>query len=133
MTVHSRAPVREVKGVSWANEWDQPLGAPVENWRPASRPDGHVLCGRFCTLEQLSVGRHGRDLYTANSADKDGRMWTYLAHGPFVGYSDYEAWLAAAAAGRDPFFTTKIQGSGLGLTISAHIIADHRGLIEVES
>ncbi len=32
-----------------------------------------------------------------------------------------------------PFFTTKIQGSGLGLTISAHIIADHRGLIEVES
>lgn len=33
----------------------------------------------------------------------------------------------------DPFFTTKAQGSGLGLTTSARIIADHKGLIEVES
>jgi two-component system nitrogen regulation sensor histidine kinase GlnL len=33
----------------------------------------------------------------------------------------------------DPFVTTKISGSGLGLALVAKIIADHGGVIECES
>jgi two-component system nitrogen regulation sensor histidine kinase GlnL len=33
----------------------------------------------------------------------------------------------------DPFVTSKSSGSGLGLALVAKIVADHGGLIEVES
>jgi two-component system nitrogen regulation sensor histidine kinase GlnL len=32
-----------------------------------------------------------------------------------------------------PFFSTKVQGTGLGLTICHKIVAEHRGMIKVES
>lgn len=33
----------------------------------------------------------------------------------------------------DPFFSTKLHGTGLGLTVSHKIIQDHNGLMEIES
>ncbi|RYF45511.1 MAG: hypothetical protein EOO38_15900 [Cytophagaceae bacterium] len=33
----------------------------------------------------------------------------------------------------NPFFSTKVSGSGLGLAVTKKIIADHRGWIDVES
>ena len=33
----------------------------------------------------------------------------------------------------EPFLTTKVSGSGLGLALAAKIIGDHGGLIEIES
>lgn len=33
----------------------------------------------------------------------------------------------------DPFFSTKVSGSGLGLAVTKRIIADHNGLIDVQS
>ena len=126
------------KDSTWYNEWGQPVGAPLADWRPPSRPDGRVLCGRFCTLERLSVERHGRDLYAANGAAKDGRMWTYLAHGPFADYADYEAWLRSASAGADPYFYAICVPTGPGVFravgLAAYLrIAPEAGSIEVGS
>jgi two-component system nitrogen regulation sensor histidine kinase GlnL len=33
----------------------------------------------------------------------------------------------------EPFLTTKVTGSGLGLALAAKIIGDHGGLIEIDS
>ena len=33
----------------------------------------------------------------------------------------------------EPFLTTKVSGSGLGLALAAKIVGDHGGLIEIDS
>jgi RimJ/RimL family protein N-acetyltransferase len=54
--------------------------------------------GRFCRVVTLDPELHAADLYSANSEDKEGRMWSYLAYGPFSKFEDYlakmnESWL----------------------------------------
>lgn len=39
----------------------------------------------------LKVEEHAIDLYRANSEDRQGRMWRYLAYGPFASFEDYLA------------------------------------------
>jgi RimJ/RimL family protein N-acetyltransferase len=60
--------------------------------------------GRFCRLETLDPARHAADLFAANSLDREGRNWTYLAYGPFARLEDYQAWAEKMAAGDDPLF-----------------------------
>ena len=71
------------------NHLGQPVGFPVEGWTPRPAPLATPIQGRFCRLEPLDAERHARDLHAANSADREGRMWTYLPWGPFAGLDDY--------------------------------------------
>ncbi len=60
-----------------------------------------------------------------------------LAPGDYVqlDFVDHGCGIEASDVGQvfDPFFTTRAQGTGLGLTTSARLIAEHKGLIEIES
>lgn len=73
------------------NQLGQPVGSPVEHWTPRSRPPRTAMEGRFCRVVPLDIGQHAGDLYHAFSEDMGGRMWTYLAWGPF---SSFAEWLA---------------------------------------
>jgi len=86
------------------NHLGQPIGFPVEGWTARQRPPRTPMTGRFCRVEPLDAGRHAAELYAANSADCDGRMWTYLPWGPYDRFDDY---LAAMKAGllREDFIT----------------------------
>lgn len=74
------------------NEFGQPIGRSLANWRAPDYPQSRVLSGDYCRLEPLHA-RHAQDLYEANSLDVDGRGWTYLPYGPFASLADYMAWL----------------------------------------
>jgi RimJ/RimL family protein N-acetyltransferase len=50
------------------------------------------------TLQRLDPDRHANALYDAYAIDGDGRLWTYLAQGPFAHRSDFESWLRLHAA-----------------------------------
>jgi RimJ/RimL family protein N-acetyltransferase len=52
--------------------------------------------GLLCRVEPLDPERHAADLFAANSADTDGRNWTYLPSGPFATFELYRASLLAA-------------------------------------
>jgi RimJ/RimL family protein N-acetyltransferase len=86
------------------NPLGQPIGFPVDGWKGRRRPPLTPMHGRFCRVEALDPDLHARDLHAANSADRDGRMWTYLPWGPYAGFDDYLADMKAGL--RREHFTT---------------------------
>jgi RimJ/RimL family protein N-acetyltransferase len=73
-------------------------------WAPRERPPMTPMQGRYCRLEPLDVARHAAELYDAYSADREGRMWTYLPWGP---YAQFDEFLSATKTGLErPHFIT---------------------------
>lgn len=91
------------------NELGQPIGWPVPDWEPRPRPSRSPLEGRFVRIEPLDPGRHGEDLFEAFSADREGRIWTYLPYGPFASQADLETWIGRFCLGEDPVFHALIE------------------------
>jgi RimJ/RimL family protein N-acetyltransferase len=105
------------------NALGQPISFTVPDWAPRPVPPRAPIEGRFCRLEPLDLDRHAATLFEANSADADGRSWTYLAYGPFVDFATYRAWLAANCLGDDPlFFTIVDAGDGRPGGVASYLI-----------
>lgn len=107
----------QLMGNAMNNDLGQPIGDPVVGWTPPPRPAREPIAGRFCRVEPLDPSRHAHDLFDANRADPSGRMWTYLAYGPFESFDAYRQWAERMAAADDPLFfaivnaeTDKAQG-----------------------
>jgi RimJ/RimL family protein N-acetyltransferase len=73
------------------NHLGQPIGFPVVGWAPRERPPMTPMQGRYCRLEPLDVARHAAELYDAYSADREGRIWSYLPWGPFASFDHFLA------------------------------------------
>lgn len=115
------------------NELEQPIGFPVSDWKPPILPAKETMNGKFCRLEPLDPDAHSRELYEANSLDRQGRMWTYLPYGPFETYSDYREWMEKDCRSNDPLFFTIFENStnkAVGLASYAEI-SPNAGAIEV--
>jgi RimJ/RimL family protein N-acetyltransferase len=83
-----------------------PVGEALDRLPTGRRPDGRMLYGRTVTLEPIDPARHGEALYEASHGKNDphGRIWTYMAYGPWVDYLAFRDWLEAQARSRDPLF-----------------------------
>ncbi|MCI0430919.1 MAG: GNAT family N-acetyltransferase [Rhodospirillales bacterium] len=82
----------------------QPIGFPVPGWTTRPRPPRTPMEGRYAVVELIDPDRHAAELFAANAADTEGRMWTYMAYGPFASLSDYRRWIDSACLGDDPLF-----------------------------
>ncbi len=111
----------------------QPVGLPVAGWTPRPRPAARTMTGRWCRLEPLDPARHAEDLYLANSADEQGRMWTYLGYGPFGQLGTYRRWAEEVAGGQDPMFFAILAGEPLRAAgVAAYLrVQPEDGSIEV--
>ncbi len=115
------------------NALGQIVGVALKDWRVPPRPDERALEGRFCIVERLQTARHARALYDANALDHEGRMWTYLSHGPFAAFVDYRAWVEYAEGSDDPWFyaiVDKERGHATGVASYLRITPE-AGSIEV--
>jgi len=115
------------------NHLGQPIGPPLPDWKPPPHPPRASLEGRFCRLEPLDIERHSAALFEANSADHEGRLWTYMAYGPFETLGEYRAWLAGKCLGDDPLFFAIIDnGDGQPAGLASYLrITPAAGSIEV--
>jgi RimJ/RimL family protein N-acetyltransferase len=115
------------------NELDQPVGEPIAGWTAPAPPPRTPMSGVWCRLEPLDVDRHGHELFEANRGDASGRMWTYLAYGPFDTFDPYRAWVARMSQSADPLFFAVIDAaSGLATGVASYLRIDPpNGAIEV--
>ena len=115
------------------NSFGQPIGFPLPGWSPPPQPSRDPMEGRFCRLEPLNPDRHTAALFSANTADGDGRSWTYLAYGPFPTLESYREWITATCLGDDPLFFAIIDlADGQPAGIASYLrITPNAGSIEV--
>jgi RimJ/RimL family protein N-acetyltransferase len=115
------------------NEFGQPIGFDVPGWKPPPFPPHVVLTGRHCRVEPLKAARHARDIFEAQLDDTEGSRWTYLFHGPYKEYADYEKWALQAETSRDPQFYAIVDsatGHAVGSCAYMRIEPTH-GVIEI--
>ena len=86
------------------NEFGQPIGFALPDWKPPPFPPATTLEGRYCRVEPLNAARHARDLYAAQDDDPDDARWTYSFHGPFGNFEEFETWCLGAESSSDPQF-----------------------------
>lgn len=91
--------------------------------------------GRLCLIEPLDVERHLDDLHEAFSLDPDGKLWTYMANGPFESKVSFGAWLKQMSQTEDPLFhaiINKLTRKAVGLAAYMRINPE-AGSIEIGS
>lgn len=115
------------------NEFGQPIGLDVPDWKPVAAPDHSALEGRFCRVEALDVARHSEELFSAFSQGETGGLWTYIPVGPFDTLEALQRWMETACASQDPLFYALIEretGQAIGIASYLRITPDF-GVIEV--
>jgi len=115
------------------NQFDQPIGWPISDWKPAQKPPLTAMAGRFAIVEPLDADRHAADLFAANALDREGRNFTYYAYGPFAALDEYRAWIASVSGEPSRLFhgiIEKASGKAVGVAAYANITPP-MGVIEV--
>lgn len=79
------------------NEFGQPIGRAVEDWKPCPFPDVAVLTGRWCRVEPLTED-HVDELYAELCGPGDDELWTYMPAGPFHDKAGFLQLVGQAAA-----------------------------------
>ena len=115
------------------NDLGQPIGFPVPQWKAPARPPREPMTGRYCRVEPISVDLHAAQLFEANRADTENRIWTYLAYGPFATLADYRGWMERACLGDDPLFHAIVDSkTGQAVGVASYLRIDPaNGVIEV--
>jgi len=92
---------------------DLPVGPPVET--EAARPlERRRLQGRYVALEPVDPDAHAEALWHAahDGSPEAGRVWTYIAYGPFTDVAEMHGWLLGIARSDDPLFLAAIGSDG---------------------
>ena len=117
------------------NEFGQPIGFALPDWKAPPFPPHVALAGRYCRIEPFNTARHARELFAGFGDAGDVARWTYSFSGPFETFAAYETWCQTAEVSRDPQFYALIDaGTGRAAGSCAYMrIEPKHGVIEIGS
>lgn len=84
------------------NQFHQPVGQSLSDWKGAPFPLVQQMAGRYCKLERINAERHAKDLYEAYGEASDNRDWTYLPVGPFETFDVFLVYVKKMEEQTDP-------------------------------
>ena len=114
------------------NEFQQPIGAPLPDFRPGALPAIDLLPGRYGRLERLDPARHGADLYTVYGPSAPAGHFTYLSIDPSPDRAHHDARMQQMAASADPYHLAICDENGRALgTLALMRIDPKNRVIEV--
>ncbi len=115
------------------NEFGQPIGDALPDWRGAVAPGRIPVDGRFCRIEPLDAERHVKHLFDAFAEDTDGKVWTYMSVGPFDSVDAMREWVEEISASDDPLFYAVVDApTGQAIGVAAYLrIKPEIGVIEI--
>lgn len=86
------------------NQFDQPIGDDVVEWKGAMSPTKENMVGQYCSLVALEAGSHSEDLFQAFQLEGSEGLWTYMPVGPFADETQMTEWAEHAEVSSDPLF-----------------------------
>lgn len=75
----------------------------LPGWAPRKRPEHAELAGRYARLGPLNPA-DADVLHEGFAADVSGRIWDWMAVGPFASAAAYRQWVEPASVSADPLF-----------------------------
>ncbi|MBC6501920.1 GNAT family N-acetyltransferase [Citrobacter freundii] len=115
------------------NQFHQPIGMSLSDWRGAPFPEAQQITGRYCQLERINAARHAKGLYEAYCEASDFRDWTYLPVGPFETFDAFFVYLKKIEEQTDPMHFAVIDLASMKPvgTVALMRIDPSNGVIEV--
>ncbi|MFC2392570.1 MAG: GNAT family N-acetyltransferase [Rothia aeria] len=116
------------------NDYQQPIGDALPDYRAGETPSIDCLQGRYCRLEKLDAERHGDDLYEVYGPEAPKPSFTYLSLNPVADRAELETLLKRMEESTDPYYLAVIDqdGRAVGTLALMRINPAHR-VIEVGS
>lgn len=116
------------------NDYQQPIGDALPDYRAGETPSIDCLQGRYCRLEKLDAERHGNDLYEVYGPEAPEQSFTYLSLSPVADRAELETLLKRMEESTDPYYLAVIDqdGRAVGTLALMRINPAHR-VIEVGS
>lgn len=113
------------------NEWNQPIGQPVDGFHPGQAVDIVQLQGQYCILQRLNVQEHFEGLQPLLDTSSPPQHWTYLPMDALPDAASVRDFLEKRQSSTDPYMLVvkdKTSGTIVGSICLMQINTTHRSV-----
>ena len=87
--------------MNYTNKYNQPIGKPLNDFKPCQKPSSKMLDGNYCCLEKINANKHSEDLF--NECNNDEKAWTYVHENQFQNLNSFKNYIKECEKSTDPY------------------------------